>query len=82
MAKSELKQSDKKLPAFALVARYSGKYLPAWRIIQIGGVVSVSPASARSIGLAFSMIDRFQLNEYMSSLLLLKAASYRSKRKA
>ena len=52
----------------------------AWRIIQIGGVASVSPARARSIGLAFSMVGRFQWSGDMSSVLLLKAASCRSKR--
>ena len=32
------KQRSRKLPAFARIARYSGRYLPACRISQIGGM--------------------------------------------
>jgi hypothetical protein len=40
------------LHACARVAWYSGRYRPAWRMSQIGGGQTGSPANARSRGFA------------------------------
>ncbi|SMG65569.1 hypothetical protein BMETH_357_0 [methanotrophic bacterial endosymbiont of Bathymodiolus sp.] len=41
-----------KLPAWARISRYSGKYLPAWRIIHIG-VVSTGCFNNARMNLSF-----------------------------
>src|SRR5262249_6667277 len=50
-ARSASKQRSRKPAAFSRKARYSGRYLPACRISQTGGMGSRSPASTRSNGL-------------------------------
>ncbi len=47
-ASSGLKQRSRNPPAFSRTARYSGRYRPAWRIIQTGGTCFVLPCSARA----------------------------------
>jgi hypothetical protein len=51
-AKSGVVQREMKSPAMARVARYSGKYRPAWRINHTGGGQTGSPAKTRKKGLA------------------------------
>jgi hypothetical protein len=52
-----------KSPACARNWRYSARYLPAWRIIQIGLAVTASPDSTRKIGLVFrNSVKGFQSN--------------------
>jgi len=50
-AHSGVKHSLRKLPALSRSARYSGRYRPAWRIIQTGGTLWRLPSSTSRSGL-------------------------------
>src|SRR5229473_6238362 len=59
-ANSGVKHRSRKPPALARTSRYSGKYRPAWRIIQIGGTFCLRPESTSRKGFA----AEFWVNRY------------------